>query len=338
MKREMLWMHANECYLPTPTPIMERFQALLSECALNRYPDMMATEVAEAFRAYYTLDEVGIVCGNGSDELIDLLFRLVLSPGKTVLTLAPDFSMYGHYAKLNGVQQLVLAKNEQLQVEMPVLFEAIRATPVDMILFSNPCNPTAQGMLRQDIQALLNAFDGYLVVDEAYMDFWTESVLDLVASHPRLIVLRTASKAIGLAGLRLGFAVMAPTLAEKINREKSPYNVSVLSQALGAAAYREKEALQGQLAMLLESSKDLADCLQAFAKTMPKWRCFTGPTNFVYIEMPEAAAVAAFLEDRGIMVRAFSEPPALRFSAVNLADQERLWSALEAWKGEVDEC
>lgn len=328
-----LWMNANESFLPMPEPVAERLTALIAKTPLHRYPDPQARAVSEAFRSYYGLGDVGIVCGNGSDELIDLLMRLVLSPGDGLLTVDPDFSMYRHYAQLNGLRHHLLAKGEDRTLSAEALLAAANAYEVQMILFSNPCNPTSLGVPRAMIEHILAGYNGYLVIDEAYMDFWTESVLDLVEQHPRLIVLRTASKALGMAGLRLGFAVMEKRLAAAVQKDKSPYNVSLLSQRIGAAVYSEPEAMAAQIAILQEASAALNARLRAFAEEMPDWRVFAGVTNFTYVEMPDPEPLAQALAEAGIYVRVFNEPAALRLSAVAAADLERLMEALAAWKG-----
>ena len=178
-------------------------------------------------RTYYGVSADYVTAGNGSDELISVIVGTFLSKGDKLLTVMPDFSMYGFYADLAGVTVITQEKNEDLNIGSGcALYQDSQAGKADCIMFSNPCNPTGQGLSREEVRRLVTSVDCLVVLDEAYMDFYTESLMGEAEQYDNLIILRTCSKALGLAAVRLGFAVANQTLTAVIRAAKSPYNVN----------------------------------------------------------------------------------------------------------------
>ena len=233
MAQEKIRLNANESPFGLSAASRERLGHALNDLAYNRYPDPTARDLIRAFSAHYQVDPAQVIAGNGSDELLQLLMLAYAKVGKPVALSSPDFSMYDHYAQLAGVETLALPKDEAGRLDGPAYLAEAQAAGCGMLLFSNPCNPMGQGLSRAGVLDLAASFDGLVVVDEAYMDFWDQTVLDQVHSAGNLAVLRTASKAFGLAALRLGFGVLPIGLLEDMLALKSPYNVSSLSQVIG---------------------------------------------------------------------------------------------------------
>lgn len=301
-------LDANESFLlPTETDRLLMEQAA-GAAAFNRYPDPMATEVCAAFAALYEVDPALVTAGNGSDELISVIVNALLDKGERVLTLTPDFSMYAFYAAEAEAQCLTMQKRDDMTIDVDAVIDTVRRENVRMLLFSNPCNPTSLGLCREDMRRILRECPDTLVIDdEAYMDFWDQSLLSEVAEHDNLIILRTCSKALGLAALRLGFAVANPTLTGVLRAAKSPYNVNSVTQAMAAVVlknplYRDfyGELLRASRDMLLDGMKKL----EAEGKLI---RVFDSCTNFVYIETDKATMLTEMLADRGIAIRRFGD-------------------------------
>ena len=215
-------LDANESFLlPTDTD-REKMARAAAEAALNRYPDPLATRLCEAFAARYQVKPALVTAGNGSDELISIILSTFLQKGEKVLTLSPDFSMYAFYTSITETPCITLPKKPDMTVDVTAVIDTIRREGVRLLIFSNPCNPTSVGLPRDGVRRLLRETDALVVLDEAYMDFWDQSMLGEVEAYDNLILLRTCSKALGMAALRVGFAVANPTLTGIIRAAKSP--------------------------------------------------------------------------------------------------------------------
>ncbi len=322
-----LRLDANESFLTPNDQILSELAEELKEIPLNRYPDPMATAVCAQFAAYYGIDPAYVTAGNGSDELISVITTAFLERGDKLLTVSPDFSMYRFYGDLVGAETVTLPKNDDLDIEIDRLIDTANREQVACIIFSNPCNPTGQGIPRQQVRRLLDEVNCLVVLDEAYMDFYNESLLSEAHRYDNLILLRTCSKALGLAGIRLGFAVANPTLTNLLRAVKSPYNVNALTQAYGKVILSHKAEEQQALAAILQSRDqlyhDLCDLQQ-------KSGCFTRVyptvTNFVLVQTPRAAAIFEALKVRSIVVRLMGD--FLRITAGSEAENRRLMTAL----------
>lgn len=327
-------LNANESFL---APSDDLRQALLNVCKnaeLNRYPDPLASELCQRFAEYYDLQGAAIVCGNGSDELIQLLYSCLVAAGDKVLTLQPDFSMYSHYAMMGLVEEVSWQKGEGYVIDVDEVLACAKDNDVAMILFSNPCNPTGVGLSRAEVLRLVEGFDGLVVVDEAYMDFWDQSVLNDVATHDNLIVLRTASKAIALASLRVGFAVMNERLAHLMWAGKSPYNVGRLVQAMAVEVFAAKDELAANTRTLKDSITALTAGVRPIIAEADDIRLYPSCTNFIFMETPRADVIADKLVAAGILVRQFKKPNALRVCCGTEAENAAF---LEAFRQAVRE-
>lgn len=301
-------LDANESFLLPTESDREAMAAAAGAAAFNRYPDPLASEACGAFAALYGVDPALVTAGNGSDELISVLLNAFADKGDAILTLSPDFSMYAFYAAEVEARCLTLDKRPDMTIDIDAVIDTVTRERVRMLLFSNPCNPTSLGVPREEMRRLLRACpDTLIVADEAYMDFWDQSLLSEVTEYDNLIVLRTCSKALGLAALRLGFAVANPTLTGVLRAAKSPYNVNSVTQAMATIIlknplYREEYGalLRASRDMLLAGMKEL----EAAEKLI---RVYDSCTNFVYIETDKAVMLAEALADRGIAIRRFGD-------------------------------
>lgn len=318
-------LDANESFFPFDT---EALQAAMVTVSTNRYPDPYCAALCDAYGARYGIKADAQVVGNGSDELISLIMSCLLSKGDTVLSLSPDFSMYRFYPQIYELASVVLDKGPDLLADVEQIIQAAEACDASLLIFSNPCNPTSKLMTRADIMRLLDALSCLIVVDEAYMEFARdESVMDIAAKHPRLIVLKTFSKAMGMAALRLGVAIAGADIIRALKAAKSPYNVSALSQAAGLALLSDGERLNACTRAMIAQRDALMEGLAALSAAHPRMTLIQeSQTNFAFVHMDGAAQVFEALKARGIIVRQMGEY--LRITAGTEAEQRMLLDAL----------
>ncbi|MDR1157873.1 MAG: histidinol-phosphate aminotransferase family protein [Oscillospiraceae bacterium] len=321
-------LDANESFLTPPRWLWEKITTAVRSVALHRYPDPAASELCALFAGRMHVPASGVVAGNGSDELISLLMAALVPRGGRVLVSEPDFSMYRVYAQLYE-HDCVAAPKTAGRPDMDALLTAHRARPADLIIFSNPCNPTGLGASAAEVLALAEAVDCPVVVDEAYMDFWDQSVLAHTRRRDNLIVLRTCSKALGLAGARLGFALSGDPLAAALRAAKSPFNVSALAQAVGAVVLAETEYLDVCVQEIRRSVEALYRALSVLAAHAEGIEVHETKTNFVLLTGARVPALYEALRVQNILVRHLP-PDTLRVTAGTESEHKTLLTALEA--------
>ena len=298
-------LDANESFLPLPQALVEEAKAAVERTAFNRYPDPAARELCQAFAACYGVQPQQVVAGNGSDELITVLFEAFLEKGDAFATVEPDFSMYAFNGHLHEARHVAIPKGKDLRLDVEAVAAACQREQVKLLIFSNPCNPTSLVCGREEMRKLIDSLpDTLVVLDEAYMDFSDQSLLGEVEDHPNLLVLRTCSKAFGMAALRLGFAVCGKTLAGALRAVKSPYNVNSLSQAVGTAVLRRKGELDRALETILRSRDQLYAGLRELGEKYPgRFRLLPGETNFAALEMEDGPELLGYLARQGVAIR-----------------------------------
>ena len=298
-------LDANESFLPLPQALVEEAKAAVERTAFNRYPDPAARELCQAFAACYGVQPQQVVAGNGSDELITVLFEAFLEKGDAFATVEPDFSMYAFNGHLHEARHVAIPKGKDLRLDVEAVAAACQREQVKLLIFSNPCNPTSLVCGREEMRKLIASLpDTLVVLDEAYMDFSDQSLLGEVEDHPNLLVLRTCSKAFGMAALRLGFAVCGKTLAGALRAVKSPYNVNSLSQAVGTAVLRRKGELDRALETILRSRDQLYAGLRELGEKYPgRFRLLPGETNFAALEMEDGPELLGYLDRQGVAIR-----------------------------------
>lgn len=320
-------LDANESFLQPDAALQTEIAGIAAGIPLNRYPDPYAQALCNGFAAFYGVDPAHVTAGNGTDELLSLLVQSFLQKGDTLLSFMPDFSMYRFYGALSEVRLLTLEKTAQEQIDADAAIVAAKERQVRMILFSNPCNPTSLLTARETVLRFVRETETLVVADEAYMDFADQSVLDCAAQYDNLIVLRTCSKAIGLAGVRLGFAVANPVLTKALRAAKSPYNVNVLSQAIGAAVFARVDLLRQGIVQIRASRDRLLNGLREMETQFPQYlQIIGGEANFVFCKLHRAQDCFRFLMGKGIIVRCFGEH--LRITAGKPEENEEFVQSL----------
>jgi histidinol-phosphate aminotransferase len=302
----------------------------------NRYPDPHQRAIKARLAKIKGVSEEQIFLGNGSDEAIDLLFRVFCEPGEDhVLLNPPTYGMYKVSAEINGVayREILLTENYQLDLER--LLPAMEAGP-KLTFLCSPNNPTGNLLKREDVAKVLAQQTGIVVVDEAYADFAPEgSWLPLLNQHPNLVVLQTFSKAWGLAGLRLGMAYAHPEIIAALNRIKPPYNVNQLTQEVVLAALEKQGEKEAMVKQILSERENLAEALGAL-QTVEK--VYPTDANFVLVKVPAPNLWYQKLIDRRIIIRNRSRVAlcegCLRITIGTPVENEALLQALRAFERE----
>lgn len=322
-----LRLDANESYLPLSADLKAQAAKIAAEAALNRYPDPYATELCAAFGDYYGVDSNLVTAGNGSDELIGLIVGALLQKGEKIANLSPDFSMYRFYGEIYENPVIQIPKGEDFRIDPQAVVREVKRQDVKMLIFSNPCNPTSVGLEAEGVRKIVRGVDALVVLDEAYMDFWDQSLLLEVSDYDNLIILKTCSKAIGMAALRVGFAVANENITKALKAVKSPYNVNSISQAIAACVLRDKAFLQRCEEEIIASAKNLKEGMDGLAAKYPVLeKVFESCTNFVYIKTAAAKEIYQKLLQKSIAVRCFGGY--LRISTDSIGNNRRLFTAL----------
>jgi len=286
LQADMVFLDANENPFDTP---------------LNRYPDPQQTRLKESIASQKKVSTDQLLLGNGSDEVLDLIFRAFCEPNQdSILTTPPTYGMYDVLANLNAVDNILVPSSPDFQLEVDSIFDAIK--PQTKLLFiCSPNNPSGNSVERKAIERLLKNFNGLVVIDEAYIDFtkdpsWTQ----VLEEYPNLIVTQTLSKAYGLAGIRLGICYASKEIIAVLNKIKPPYNINSLTQEAAIKAFENKDSVQAQIESILNERTNL---INAFKSVPFIKKIYPSEANFILIKVDDANKRYEELIKNGIVVR-----------------------------------
>ena len=266
----------------------------------NRYPDPRQKELKRVISSIKGMPAESIFLGNGSDEAIDILFRVFCNPGEdNAVAIDPSYGMYTVAAQINDVKMTLVPLGEGFSLPVEALLDACDSRTRLMWLCS-PNNPTGNAFAQEDIVTLLGRFNGIVVVDEAYIDFSGKpSLLPLISKYRNLVVLQTFSKAYGLAALRLGLAFADPFVISIMSNVKYPYNINEATQRLALEALTTK-SVAGQVEIIKNERAMLSEALRAFPFVR---EVYPSDANFLLVRTDDADALYAHLVSDGIIVR-----------------------------------
>jgi histidinol-phosphate aminotransferase len=271
----------------------------LARVPINRYPDGGAHAVRVALREAFAIPgEAALIVGNGSDELIQIITAALARPGATMLAPEPSFVMYRMNALYSGMRYMGVALGSDFALDQPAMLAAIERERPVLIYLAYPNNPTGNLFDARGMEAILRAAPGLVVVDEAYYAFAEASFLPRVGEFPNLLVLRTLSK-VGMAGLRLGYAVAAPEWIAEFNKLRQPYNVNALTQAAIVALLADRGWIDEQ-ACTIRSERERVSAALAQLHAV---RVYPTQTNFIVIRVPDAGRMFMELKNRRILVK-----------------------------------
>jgi histidinol-phosphate aminotransferase len=285
-----IFLDANENSLGSPLPKW-----------YNRYPDPYQRELKKAISRVKGVPDEHIFLGNGSDECIDLLYRCFCEPGKdNVIICPPTYGMYEVSAAINDVKIKKVPLLENFQLDLGEIENSVDEH-TKIIWVCSPNNPTGNSIAYQDIEILLNNFDGLLVIDEAYINFAKQkSLIPELKEYPNLVVMQTLSKAWGLAALRLGMIFTSTVIVDLLNKIKPPYNINQATQELALQALNEVNQVNLMIKEIVKLREQLSkDLLQiSFVE-----KVYPSDTNFLLIKVKNAKKIYEQLLAGGIVVR-----------------------------------
>jgi len=285
-----IFLDANENSFGSPLP--DNF---------NRYPDPLQMEVKEKISKIKGVPVQNIFLGNGSDEAIDLLYRIFCEPGRdNVIIFPPTYGMYEVCAEMNDVKVKKVNLTKEYQLDIESIEQAIDAY-TKLIFICSPNNPTGNSINRSDIEIILNNFEGVVVIDEAYINYARQKTfIAELTEYPNLVIMQTLSKAWGLAGLRLGMAFTSKPITDLMNKVKYPYNINTATQLLALEALDNIEWVNEHITTtVVEREKIRSELLNLpFTEEV-----YPSDANFLLVKMKEARKKYEQLCDKGIILR-----------------------------------
>jgi len=308
------------------------YQALAAYPYYHNYPDPEQRELRKALEEYTGLAHSHIVCGTGSDDLIDLILRLFLKPGDEVINCPPTFGMYPFSTDVCGGRAVDVPRTKGFSLDISGMKEAL-AERTKVVFVASPNNPTGNAASGQEIKELVDT-GRIVVVDEAYFEFSNNvTMADLVPSYPNLIVLRTFSKWAGLAGLRIGYGFFPVEIADYLMKIKQPYNANAAAQAAVLASLADIDYLRANVAKIVMERERLLPKLEEVGWLRP----YPSQANFILCSLPKGNAQEIWqgLRKKGIFVRYFDAPglrDCLRITVGRPEDTDALVRALKEVK------
>jgi histidinol-phosphate aminotransferase len=282
-----------------PNPVV---RDVLNGCAdmdLNQYPKPYSDSLREALADTYGLKPDNFVVGNGSDEVLDIIFKTFMEAGETVVAPYPSYSLHGFFVRVNGGRFATVDLDEGFRLDP----DALLAERGKIIILCTPNNPTANTFDAKAVERLVREHDGPVIVDEAYGEFAESSFLPLVDDYENLIVTRTFSKAYGMAGLRVGYMASNLEMAEQLQKIKIPYSLNRISEQAAIAALRDREYVDRSVELVRREREKLSRGLDALGLAP-----FPSQSNFVLFQCPvPSSEVVSRLAAKGVLIRDFGK-------------------------------
>lgn len=278
--------------------ILERASAR----AWNRYPEFAPRSLIDRLAAHYAWDPDGILVGNGSNELIQATMSVTIERDDVVVAPAPTFSLYRLLASVMGGHYVGVPFGRDFAFDVDRLIRTAQRDEAKTLVLNTPNNPTGSALRLADIDRMLAETDGLVLCDEAYVEFGGESAIPLLSRYPRLVVLRTFSKALGLAGLRFGVALAHPAVAREIAKGKLPYNVNLLTLEAAEVVLDHGDRIQARARQVVAAR----DRLVAGLRALPGFVTYDSAANFVVVRCEAHPARTVFhrlFDEFGILVR-----------------------------------
>lgn len=303
-------LNQNESPFDLPAALKAAILDRAADLAWNRYPPFAPADLQERLARRHGWTADGVLVGNGSNELIQATLAVTVGPGTAVVTPVPTFALYRLLTAVHGGRYVGAPLGPDFGYDLDALLRSARESGAAVVIVNTPNNPTGTPIPPGGVERLLRESGGLVVVDEAYQDFGGPSAVPLLAEHPRLVILRTFSKAMAMAGLRCGYLLAHPALAAEIGKAKLPYSVNRLTLEAARVALdhpAELEAMVGRV-------RRARDRLLAGLRRLPGLEAFPSAANFVLIRCrarPAAEVFRRLIEEHGILVRDVSAGPGL---------------------------
>ena len=303
---DMVKLDAMESPFPLPDELIGQYLAYLADADLNRYPNPGADELQQTLRELMNIPtDFGVLLGNGSDELIQLL-ALACETGDTILSIEPSFVMYGMIAKFTRLNYQGVNLDDNFEIDLSATLSAIKTHKPKLIFIAYPNNPTGNAFDRSAIETIITSTEAMVVLDEAYYAYADDSFLMDIAKYPNLVLLRTVSK-IGFAGLRLGLLIGAKNTVTELDKLRLPYNINTLTQVSANFLLQEKDEIDKNARAILAERSNLSTALSA----IDGLSVYPSQANFILFKAPGANALFEALKTQGVLIKDLSSAPNL---------------------------
>jgi histidinol-phosphate aminotransferase len=335
-RRAPIKINQNENPYDLPEAVKRRVLDQALARPWSRYPDFDPKELVERLAAFAGWQPEGVLAGNGSNELIEALLLVTVGPGTRVVIPEPTFTLYALLTRVLGGEVVGVPLGPELEFQAEEIRRLRRELHAPLTIVCSPNNPTGSLLAAEEVSRLCRDSDGLVVVDEAYHEFSGQTVVPLLAEHKNLVVLRTFSKAMGLAGLRVGYLLASPELVREVNKARLPYNLNFFSQAAALAALDEWDALRATVERLKDARQDLLYRLYRIPGVKP----YPSAANFILFELAEADPKAVFeaVFARGVLIRDVTSYPRLaRCLRVSVGTEEENEAFLVALRHAVEQ-
>lgn len=335
-KKYRIKVNANESTMGLPPLVEERVMNRLGMIAFNRYPNAEYYSLVEQIAKNFAVDSAQVLLGGGSSEIIEKVFHAFGGAGRKVVYPQPSFSMYKIYAKAAEAEGVHFDLDDRFDLDVDAFIAKVKEVGASLAVVCNPNNPTGNALTLAQVEKIAASIDCAFLLDEAYVEFYGHSAVNLVAKYPNLIVARTFSKAYGLAGARVGYMIAQPDVTRMINKCFMPYHMNVLSLAAADIVYQMRDEFVPRIQIIISERRRMFKRLM----TLEDVEVFPSETNFVLIRLAQAEELKDYLETFGIGVRYFS-PNAfglkncLRISIGTFQENDEVFSAIrnfmEVW-------
>ena len=324
-------LNQNESPYDVPPELKREILERMAGASWHRYPEFVPARLLAQLSTRFNWPTDGILVGNGSNELIQATLAVSLETGDRVVAPTPTFSLYRLLTNVFGGCYVPVGFGADFRYNVEALSEVAAAERARVIVLNSPNNPTGSALPPDGVERVLEDTDALVLCDEAYQDFGGPTALGLLASSPRVVVLRTFSKALGLAGLRVGVALAHPSVAREIAKAKLPYNVNVLSLTAAEVLLGHPDLAGAHVPEIIATRDRTIQQLNS----IPGLRVFPSAANFILIRcvaLPAAEVFRRLLEEHGILVRDVSGAPelaeCLRISVGTPEDMEAVVAGL----------
>ncbi len=322
-------LNQNESPFDLPEDLKNEILEAVRKRPWFRYPQPMQTDLVDALAEYAGWRPDALIVCNGSNTLVQLVLAATTSPGAPVVIPSPSFSLYGLYTGFSGGRVIPVDLKTDYTFDLPGIREAVRRESANMVIFCSPNNPTGCIVSNPDLEDLLRETDALVMVDEAYAEFTDDTARDLISRYPNLIVLRTFSKALGAAGIRIGYLMAHPEIAREILKVKIPFDINVFSHTAALHILKHDRLIRERVGLIRDERQRVFAALRKIDGVRP----YPSHANFTLFEVSNPGQVFDGLIERGILIRNVTSYPllenALRVSIGTTEDNTRFLSALE---------
>ena len=311
-----------------PSPAVEKAWREFDWKRLNRYPDPCADRLRDLFAQVNGVKRENVIVGNGSDDLLTMIFRAFTSPELAVAIPEPTYSLYPVLAAMQGAKVIKIDLDEEKNFDLPGNFLE-KAKGANLLIFPRPNAPTGNAFAKEDVRRLCREFDGIVVIDEAYGDFSADNCMEFASLFPNVLVMRTMSKSYGLAGLRLGYAVGAKDLIDGLMKLKDSYNVDMISQVIAEAAFTDREYFNARCEEIKKERASLAARLAELG-----FKIIPSEANFLFVSPPDGDGERCFklLRESAVVVRYFPKAAGGKYVRITIGTPAECARLMEVLK------